>query len=492
MKDKLTLGVLFLFLGVGLALGLFINADRDGLFPPDLQSAPHQTSMKTGGGREISSGTFAKIARDVTPAVVTITSEKKVSLGGNLDDLFKKFHKDMPEQGLGSGIIVRKEGYILTNNHVVSDADKIRVKLQDKRVLDATYLGADPLTDIALIKIDANELPTVKFGNSDNLEVGEWVLAIGSPLSLNSTVTAGIVSALGRQIDIIGDSYGVEHFIQTDAVINPGNSGGALVNMDGELIGINTAIATKTGLYQGYGFAVPVNIARHVVDDLLTYGQVVRGYIGVAIREVDATYARAVGLKKAQGVIVESLTDNGAAKEAGLAEGDVILEIDGHELNQPGDLQAYVALKQPGDRVKLSVFRDGQQTEKHVVLRSKDGTTTLPKVIRPSDEKKGSEQQIGYGLGFEVDNIAEENRSNANYNYGRGVVVTNSSYQAKEKNVFEGFIITRVNRKDVSNLEDYVREVRGLKDGDAVVIHLVSSSGDRSRIVTAVEVRKKN
>ncbi len=488
MKDKWPLTVLLMFLGLGILIGLFLNSRNEVDFPPVVHAVQQDS-----GGRMTGSQTqpFSRIAKEVTPTVVTITSEKTASLGGGLDELFRKFHKDIPETGLGSGVIVGHEGYILTNNHVVSDARKIRVKLSDKRVLEARFLGADPLTDIALIKVEADDLPVVRFGNSDEVEVGDWVLAVGSPLSLNSTVTAGIVSAIGRQIDIIGDQYGVEHFIQTDAVINPGNSGGALVNVRGELIGINTAIATKTGLYQGYGFAVPVNLARHVMEDILTYGEVIRGYIGVAIKEVDATYARAVGLTQATGVLVESLTDNGAARDAGIHEGDVILRIDDQELDQPGDLQAYVALKKPGDRVRLLLYQDGRKTEKTVTLRSKDGSTEVPKPKSNAYVPDSQEEEMGHGMGFEVQDLSEAYGKNADYNYGKGVLVTAVSEQARERNIFEGFIVTRVNNKTVNSYDDYMSEVKKLRNGDAVVLHLRSTGSDRLTIVTAVEVRKK-
>lgn len=434
---------------------------------------------------ESSGKAFAQIANQVKPVVVTIISDKKVTVGGGFDEIFRKFHKNIPEQGLGSGVIVHPDGYILTNHHVVNEADQITVKLLDKRVFRAELLGSDPLTDIALIKIDAEKLPVASFGNSDNIEVGEWVLAIGSPLSLNSTVTAGIVSAIGRQIDIIGDQYGVESFIQTDAVINPGNSGGALVNIKGELIGVNTAIASKTGLYQGYGFAVPANIAKHVMEDIITYGYTVRGYVGVGIKDVDATYAKAVGLKKAEGVLVESLVDKGAAKESGLEEGDVILKIDGRSLNQSNDLQAYVALKQPGDVVKLLIQRDGGQITKSVTLKSVDGTTTPPPVQTRKQLKKENEEGMGSGMGFEVEEVSEPTPA------GKGVVVTNSSWQAKEQSIYEGFIITKVNNKPISTIADYRSAIENLKNGDAVIVHLMTSRRE-NKIITAVEVKKKN
>ncbi len=488
MRHKLPLIILTFVLLIGISAGLILSSKLD------LTSVTHAddrtdfslTSTVTDLTQIESSGkAFSAIANQLKPAVVTIISEKKAAVGGGFDEIFRKFHKNIPEQGLGSGVIVHSEGYILTNHHVVSEADQITVKLLDKRVYRAQLLGSDPLTDIALIKIDADKLPVAKFGNSDNIEVGEWVLAIGSPLSLNSTVTAGIISALGRQIDIIGDQYGVESFIQTDAVINPGNSGGALVNIKGELIGINTAIATKTGLYQGYGFAVPSNIARHVMEDIIKYGQTVRGYVGVSIKDVDATYAKAVGLTSAQGVLVESLVDNGAAKESGVEEGDVILEIDGRKLNQSNDLQAYVALKQPGDVVKLLIQHDGKKVTKSVTLKSVEGTTAPPPVQTRKNLKKEPEEAMGSGLGFEVE------EASGGAVTGKNVIVTQSSWQAKEQSIYEGFIIVKVNNKSIASIDDYRNAIRDLKNGDAVILHLMTARRD-NKIITAVEVRKKD
>ncbi|MBX7150753.1 trypsin-like peptidase domain-containing protein [bacterium] len=486
MKQKSVLLMLTFFLMAGIAIGLVINTQTNWAnhsYALDSESARNAMSSEQFSVGENSGKIFAKIAKEITPTVVTITSEKKATVGGGFDEIFKKFHKNIPETGIGSGVIVRTDGYIITNDHVVRDAERIQVKLSDRRILDAELVGSDPLTDIAVIKVKSDKLPVAKFGNSDLVEVGEWVLAIGSPLSLNSTVTAGIISAKGRQIDIIGDQYGVENFIQTDAVINPGNSGGALVNTNGELIGINTAIATTTGLYQGYGFAVPINIARSVVESLIQYGQVLRGYIGVGIKDVDATYAKAVGLDRAQGVLVESLTENGAAHDAGIQEGDVILEIDGRALEQRSDLQAYIAQKKPGDKVTLLVYHNGAKATKVVILKSKDGKTTVPVINSIPDSEKQKNGEIGNGMGFEVEEMMDDTGSEPS------VRVVRTSSKAEEQQIYEGFIITRINDKTVHSLKDYQNEVGKLKNGDAVVIHLAATKNG-SKIITAVEVKK--
>lgn len=476
MKKSPVFWTLLATLAIGIAIGFSIKEDTF------MTSYAFESRLnETGPGEDIepTGKAFARIAREVSSAVVTITSEKKSKIGGGFDEIFKNFHKNIPETGVGSGVIIRKEGYIVTNEHVIKESDVIKVHLNDKRILEAELVGSDPLTDIALIKIDADNLPVLKLGNSDDALVGEWVLAVGSPLSLNSTVTAGIISAKGRQIGIIDDAYGVENFIQTDAVINPGNSGGALVNVKGELIGINTAIATKTGLYQGYGFAVPVNIARSVSESLIEYGQVVRGYIGVTIKDLDITYAKAVGLPSADGVLVEDLTSNGAAREAGLKEGDVLLEIDGRPLAQRGDLQAYISTKKPGDRVKVSLFRSGSKMTKEVVLRSRDGQLTVPTLNSTQKAKKKSEE-IGNGVGFEVKEMsgAEE----------RGVEVVKVSRQAQKQQIFEGMILTSIAGKPIMTVQDFDRVTKQLKNGDAVVVHLQTKSGDYNKVITAVEV----
>ena len=303
--------------------------------------------MKLGGTTQIASQStsakalsqdFAMVAKAVTPSVVAInvTTTGKEKQKKMPQDFFHFFGPDFkapepePSEGSGSGVILTADGYIATNNHVVEDADEggIEVVLHDKVRFKAKLIGTDPSTDLAVIKIDGKDLTAAALGNSETVQVGEWVLAIGNPLGLTSTVTAGIVSAIGRNINIIQDTYGIESFIQTDAAINPGNSGGALVNMNGEVIGINAAIATTNARYQGYGFAVPVNLLKTVAADIIKYGEVKRGYIGVQISAIDQTTASALGMSEAKGVLVQALVDGGAASAAGIKEGDVILSVD--------------------------------------------------------------------------------------------------------------------------------------------------------------------
>ncbi|QXD15862.1 trypsin-like peptidase domain-containing protein [Rhodocaloribacter litoris] len=318
---------------------------------------------------------FKEVARRVTPAVVYIQVEAREDGSERWFHNFdERFGRRSPRQSVGSGVIISPQGYVVTNNHVVSGADRITVTLSDKRQYEATIVGTDPNTDLAVLQIDpgSSELPVIALGNSDEVEVGEWVLAVGNPFRLTSTVTAGIISALGRQVNIIEDSFGIEDFIQTDAAINPGNSGGALVNLAGELVGISTAIATESGSYEGYGFAVPVNLVERVVSDLIAFGEVQRGYLGVEISPVDARRARALGMEHIQGVFLSRVWRGLAADRAGLRTGDVVLSIDGHEVNAPNELQSAVARRRPGDRLDIVVWRNGTRARFNVELLGRD------------------------------------------------------------------------------------------------------------------------
>ena len=309
-----------------------------------------------------------------------------------MDEFFRQFFgqsygqqedKSSVEQeqkaGSGSGVIVTSEGYIVTNNHVVKGADRIEVVLNDKRRYQAELIGLDASTDLAVLKIDEVDLPYMKYGNSDDVKIGEWVLAVGNPFDLTSTVTAGIVSAKARNINILKDKHGlaIESFIQTDAAVNPGNSGGALVNLKGELIGINTAIATPTGTFAGYSFAVPSQLVHKVVDDLIKYGVVQRALLGIAITDVTADVAEEHGLTDIKGVYVSGVGENSAANDAGIQEGDVILKVNKQEVNSSSELQEAVAVYRPGDEVELTFLRDGNVERVSVVLKNKLGNTEI-------------------------------------------------------------------------------------------------------------------
>ncbi len=370
-RKNSVLAILMAVFTIGLIVGSVFHKDIQQLLYYSTPAVTADTIITDFSAADNWNRTFTGIARKVTPSVVTVTAEKESRLSGVWEEWFRRHRKSAPEQLLGSGVIVRQDGYIITNEHVVREVKSLRVKLYDKRIFDADIVGTDPLTDIALLKIAADQLPAAVLGNSDILQPGEWVLAVGSPMNLHSTVTAGIISATGRSISIIGDEYGIEHFIQTDAAVNPGNSGGALVNLHGEVIGINTAIASKTGMYQGYGFAIPINLARYVTESLIASGKIERGFLGIQVQEISREYAQTIGLKREEGVLVLSVSENGPAAAAGIKAGDVLYQADGKKLMQPSDLQTHVAMKKPGDAVTLMVFRDGREFSKTVSLQAR-------------------------------------------------------------------------------------------------------------------------
>lgn len=426
---------------------------------------------------------FIEVADKVTPSIVQINvvAEKQ----NKQDDFFFffPFRDNVPREqmGSGSGVIVSEDGYIITNNHVVENASSVKVHFFDRRVLEATVIGTDPLTDLAVIKVDANDLPAAYLGNSDDIKVGQWVMAIGNPLSLSSTVTAGIISAKGRSINILRDRgpAAIEDFIQTDAAINPGNSGGALVDLSGAVIGINTAIATQgSGSYIGYGFAIPINIAKTVSKELITSGKVNRGYIGVNITAVDPTTAKAVGLDKANGVLVQNVLDKGAAKEAGIKEGDIILKIDGREVDQPNELQSYIASKTAGTRVSLTIWRDGETFEKSVTLKAREEDNSEPVAERKTNQMgKGKGNSLTYdGIGLTVRDLSSEEKTS--YKIEGGIIITEvkSLSEAYDQGLFQGLVITSVDRKPVESVDQF-DDIITDKKGKAVLLKVVDKQG---------------
>ncbi|MYF18284.1 MAG: PDZ domain-containing protein, partial [Gemmatimonadetes bacterium] len=347
---------------------------------------------------------FKAIAKEVTPSVVTINvtlsaEDRPRRRGFPFPFEFEERPNRRPDrrpqplpdpQTTGSGIVITADGYILTNHHVAGDAEKLTVTFSDNREYDAELVGSDPRTDIAVIKIDATGLKPATIGKSDDIEIGEWVLAVGAPLNLKSTVTAGIVSAVGRDINIINDPRGlsIEDFIQTDAAINPGNSGGALVNLNGEVIGVNTAIATSNRSFIGYGFAVPIDLAKKVMDDIVAHGKVKRGYIGINLGSVDAGTAEAFGLDRPKGVLINAVLPNTPAAKANLKEGDIILSVDGRPVNRPNHLQSLVARKHPGDTVTLAIRRNTENLTVRVSLGEH-----LPEDIASADDAPEKERE---------------------------------------------------------------------------------------------------
>jgi serine protease Do len=453
---------------------------------------------------------FTQVAKSVTPSVVTITATTsgKKSARRTPDDWFHRYFspdgeppEEQPSQGMGSGVIITADGYIATNNHVVSEADKdgIDVVLNDKVKYKAKLVGTDPTTDLAVVKIDAKNLPVAALGNSENVQIGEWVLAIGNPLGLTSTVTAGIVSALGRSINIIRQTegranYGIEDFIQTDAAINPGNSGGALVNMNGEVIGINSAIATSRAGYEGYGFAVPVNILKTVAEDLIRYGEVRRGYIGVTIETMDQTKASAVGMKETKGVLIQSVVKGGAGESAGLKELDVVLAIDNKEVNASNELQSYIATKHVGDVVTVKLFREGKTLEKKVTLKPReDKATTSPK--KPEVAKNDDETETGSpktlkveGLGMSIRALTAEEKKELGLEKGVLVTEVKRYGEADSRFLRPNQIILEADRKDVSSPSDLKKILDARKPGDSILLRV--RQDDKTTNFVAVQIPK--
>lgn len=420
---------------------------------------------------------FTAVAAKVTDAVVNIRSTFPRGPGADgqqvpeeFRDFFRRFfgpeqdqqqspqgrEQSLPQVATGSGVIISADGYIVTNNHVVAKANNVEVLLPNNTTYTATVIGTDPSTDLALLKIDANNLPTIPFYNSDNVKVGEWVLAVGNPLNLNSTVTAGIISATGRNINIVQDQYAIESFIQTDAAINPGNSGGALVNLEGALVGINTAIASQTGFYSGYGFAIPSDIVSKVVEDLMKYGVVQRGVLGVMIRSVNAEFAQEENLKVNNGAYVDSLLANSAAGNAGIKKGDVIVQLDGRTVGSVSQLQELVSRHRPGDKVQVTVNRNGSEKEFTVTLLNRQGGTDLVKQERVDVFKD---------LGADFENINKATAQKLGVSSGVRVKHLYAGKIRRATQMREGFIITKVDGKSVRSVDELASALENKQGG---------------------------
>ncbi|MCB9246828.1 MAG: Do family serine endopeptidase [Flavobacteriales bacterium] len=409
---------------------------------------------------------FVDVAERATPTVVHIkTTIEAASTPPDMFDPFGFFNNPgmqaPQQQGSGSGVLITNDGYIATNNHVIDGASKIEVVLNDKRSYTAELIGKDPETDLALLKIEEKGLNFLSFGNSDELRIGEWVIAVGNPFNLTSTVTAGIVSAKGRNINLLrqnGGEWAIENFIQTDAAVNPGNSGGALVNTRGELVGINTAIASRTGSYAGYAFAIPVNLAKKILDDLLKYGEVKRAVLGVRIQDITAELADEKGIRDLEGVYIPEVVKDGAADKAGVKDGDIILSINGTKLNKASELQEEISKFYPGDKVKLKLIRDGKEIEKEVTLRSKEGDTKVVTEVK-------REEKEAFGATFE--NLSRDEKLNLKVRNGVRLSKVKKGPFA-DKGISEGFIITHIDKKRVYTTQDVVSQLKA-KSGTILV-----------------------
>lgn len=394
---------------------------------------------------------FLSTANKVVPGVVHI----RTGYGPGMFSMNPLQHYERPVHSSGSGVIISDDGYIVTNNHVIEDATNIEVVMNNNQRYYAKLIGADANTDLALLKIKASQLPFVSYGDSDEVQPGEWVLAIGNPFDLNSTVTAGIVSAKARNIGILQDKSGlsVEAFIQTDAAVNPGNSGGALVNLAGELIGVNTAIATSSGSYQGYSFAIPVSLVKKVMDDLLEFGKVQRGFLGINIGDVDAVRAERYELTVTQGAFVSNVLPGSAAEESGLSPGDVIVAINNHAVNSVSELLEWIARNRPGQEIKVTFLRKGNRNEVTARLKNSEGRESL--------EKK----EIRYLIeGARFEDVPY--RELAKLMLDGGVKVANvSSGKWKKAGIGEDFIIAYIDKVPVDNVEDLNRIMDYKKGG---------------------------
>jgi serine protease Do len=427
---------------------------------------------------------FVDAAKKSVPAVVHIKSkvEMEDTRYNNMWDFFYGNPHQQQMEGMvtGSGVVVSSDGYIVTNNHVIEQAGKIEVTLSNRQTYEAKVIGKDPETDLALLKIEATNLPFMEYGNSDNVEVGQWVLAVGNPYNLTSTVTAGIVSAKGRNIDILPndpsrDLYPIESYIQTDAAVNPGNSGGALVNTDGQLVGINSAIASNTGSYTGYSFAIPVNLVRKVVADLLQYGRAQRAFLGVTIRNVDADIAKSANLDGTEGVYVDALTANGAAEAAGLKQGDVILKVGEQSVNDVASLEEQIGKYRPGDKVSITVNRDNKQMQVEVTLRNLEGTTSMAK---PNSGKSSEGETVAVNeLGASFGSVSDEEREQLKIEGGVKVV---NLEEGKLRNigVHKGFIITKIDHQPVSSVADIEKVINNTRGG--ILVEGIYPNGTRA------------
>lgn len=428
---------------------------------------------------------FVEVADLVTPTVVHILTTIDVQQQPSDPFDFFNFQGPIgPRTASGSGVIISQDGYIVTNNHVIEGATKITVVLNDKREFAAELLGRDPNTDMALLRINEKNLPFAVIGNSDEVKVGQWVLAVGNPFNLTSTVTAGIVSAKGRNLNLLRDprkpesQYSIESFIQTDAAVNPGNSGGALVTAEGKLVGINTAIASQTGQYAGYAFAVPSNLMKKIIDDLLKYGEVQRGFLGVSIQDVNGQLADKEGLKEVRGIFVARVNPNSAAEEAGIKDKDVIIKIGEVAVNSSSELQEQIGKLNPGDKIKVTVVRDGKEKVFEVTLKNKDGKAEIVKSEKVETSK---------ALNCEFESISRDERLQLHIANGVRLKKADDKSVLRKHGVPVGFIIITIDKKNVHLPSDVTTILTFAKGG----ILLEGINPDGSKGVYGFAVNEK-
>lgn len=456
------------------------------LFDRDQTSTYNVPAAFTSINGSLPSDAFIIASEASMPAVVHITTKaKQVSRYGQNSplDLFEYFFGDpynnqrrQPSQkeekivplGAGSGVIISSDGYIVTNNHVIEGAEEIEVVLHDNRSFTGKLIGTDPNTDLALIKIEKDHLTPIRFANSDDTKVGQWVLAVGNPFNLSSTVTAGIISAKARNINLLqqkAGTFAIESFIQTDAAVNPGNSGGALVDLNGDLIGINTAIASPSGVYAGYAFAIPSNLVKKVIEDIREFGVVQRGYMGISMGSVDDKLAKDLNLENVAGAYISDVQKGSGADEAGLQGGDIITKINGKVIKTSPELQEIVARYRPGDKIEVEFLRDNKVKTTTVTLKSRDNSTKLASKEELSKMSKGIIDE----LGVELEVLSTSDARKMGLSGGLKVKKINNGVIKDNTDIKEGFIITAVNKRAVTTLEDLEALLKASR-GDAVML----------------------
>jgi Do/DeqQ family serine protease len=414
---------------------------------------------------------FRYAAKKATPGVVHIKSYFPVKERPSIPDFFRDFFGDdfwqryspneqgtpQIQTGSASGVIISDDGYIVTNHHVVDNAERVEVVLHDQRSYKTKIIGTDAATDLALLKIEEKNLNFIRFGNSDSVEVGDMVLAVGNPFNLASTVTAGIISAKARNINILTDRSAVESYLQTDAAVNRGNSGGALVDISGKLIGINAAIATPTGVYAGYSFAIPVEIVKKVIDDLLKYGKVLRGYLGAVISDMNGEKAKMLGISNTTGVLVDSLLQNGAAMQAGIRKNDVITKIDNRQVETVTQLREIIARHHPGEKLQVTLLRNNSTMVIPVTL--------LPLTLQEETIQKEAGSEILKTLGITIEDLSAKEKEQLKITGGVKIAGIKDGIISQTTDIRENFIVRKVNGKIVNNASEFIRELKDKKGG---------------------------
>lgn len=422
-------------------------------------------------GVKVNGDEMVHASQEATPCVVFI---KTISQGQQYNDPFTDFWSNMdffgrrgPVTSSGSGVIISADGYIVTNLHVVKDADQIEVITNNnKHSYKAKLIGSDGSTDLALLKIETKGLSHISFGNSDNLKIGEWVLAVGNPFNLTSTVTAGIVSAKGRNINIVNNRFPIESFIQTDAAINPGNSGGALVNLQGELVGINTAIASNTGSYNGYGFAIPANIVSKIVRDLIEFNEVQRGFTGMDVKDIDASIADKLSINDNLGVYVQYVLPGGPSADAGVVNGDVVVKVNEKPIDSKAIFDEQISYYRPGDKIKVGLLRNGKPIEVYIKLINRDGNTAILKRQSVSSETMGAD--------FQMLSKVEADK----YGIRSGVKIINiRNGRIRNMGIPEEFIITAFNKREYQKAEDLIKDLENVRG--QILIEGIHPNGSR-------------